>query len=220
MKPHRMTRPARPRCVLCDLDLCTCAATSTRGDLEAARWAAERGVKLEHEYYKEGLCGDRFPSLEKRMRVADGQFGTAALREYRERAELRAGELAKTIAAMQREHARLARHVAFLGMHLNGDGMDMYQIAAAFRKRSHSSASAMLKEIVLSAAGRDEADREHAGRKCRRPRCPSMARVRVGPGRPPDYCSDACRSAHWDAMKCAKLRVVRNITESDASRTG
>jgi hypothetical protein len=216
------------RCTLCAPNACSCVAASTRGDLESARWAAERGVKLEGFAHKEGLCGDRFPSAEKRLSVADGIYNSAAMRNYRELARLRAAEIARLLATLPAELARLERHVKFVDLLLDGDGMDMYQIAAAFGRKSHSSASALRAEVE-NAARVALGKAQNIGQKCERPRCmQTVARLAAGGGRPARYCCDQCATEHRQAMwrQTRRVGAIRRSTvefpsqNSDAGRTG
>ena len=194
-------RPARPRrCNLCAPAPCSCGTSGSRRDLDANRWAEERGVKLAHDYFREGLCGDRFPSEEKRVSVAEGIYNTAAMRNYRELARIRAAEITRLLATLPAELARLERHVKFVDLFLDGNGMNMYMIAAAFGRKSHSSASALRAEVE-DAARVALGKLQNIGQKCARPRCQNKVdRLAPGGGRPAKYCSATCGSHHSRAM--------------------
>lgn len=191
-----MNRTPPKRCPSCPPGArsCRCALREAEADRAAEAWARERGVRVEREDARLGLCGDRFPSAEQRKSLAERILDATVLRDYRELVRLRREEIASTRVKLAEEDARLAEQERFLDLMFDGEGLNKKEIAQEYGRQSHSFASDRLQEIreeILAAV-----DRGFVALPCKRQKCRrAIEKVNLKRGRKHEYCSEDCALA-------------------------
>lgn len=191
-KPCAVCAPARCRC----RDL----------DRAADEWAKKQGVKLPSERDTGRLLGDSWVTSEQLQALEGKRDNAQEAREYLALIEARILALDHQRRASAAERTRLELQRRVLRMRYDGEGMDERSIARAFGRRSHSWASERLVEIEAEAMARLREVGSVAVR-CAKPGCGHAVTRFKGNGRPPRFCSIACRKAHDQRVR--RLRLGR-----------
>lgn len=191
---------------------CACDSAEAKQDKAANAWARSQGERLESAHKKLGLCGDRFPTFEKRRALVERMLDAKVLRDYREMARIRREQIEQTRAFLDAEDAKLKLHVDILDLHFDEGALEgglepKVEIARRFGFKSHSWTSERMAEIRRAAIESAPAGNDYVGLPCKRPRCGKPIERVSANGQHPEYCRDACANAHHQAMWRARKRA-------------